>query len=211
MITELDVYKSFRSVQSSIKGSGYRLPKDWVKFFTERLTVNQQQNLTRASKYFSTAWESIDMNRYFECGFELFPKFSYHMFFNDKVMQLYIRRDKIIKADIMNMKSDIINSSKFVYHYMQDKEYANLFSDYCMLSVDEQHVMIDHYMKNKVTGYFVSWMIAEGNFNVYAGGYESTLTHIVKNYRTMLKALTGERWFLDSIKDKLSENRRQEK
>ena len=146
MISEMDVYRAFRSVQSSRLGKGYRMPKDWEIFYTNRLSANQQKNLTRSSKYFTTVWNDIDIIRYMECGFELFPKFSYHMFFNEQVMKLYIVRDKIIKNEMMNIKKDIITSSKFVYQYMRDETNINLFVEYCNLVVENRHLIITHYM-----------------------------------------------------------------
>ena len=97
MITELDVYTKFVKARAEFNNRGYRLPKDWVKYYTEKLTKKQQDILLRMSKYFTTVWCDIDMEKYFECGFELYPRLNYHLFFNKNIMELYKRRDKLLK------------------------------------------------------------------------------------------------------------------
>jgi hypothetical protein len=202
MITEYDVYSKFVKVRAGIKGKPYRLPKDWVKHYSEKFTKNTQDNLTRISKYFTTVWCDIDIERYMECGFELFPKFSYHLFFNKKIMALYKRRDKLIKSELRDMKKGIIDSVKYVYGFMKDKEYDNLFSDYSKFTLNNRHVIITHYLQNHITGYFMAWMIAEGYFEVYTNEYESSVPYVIKEYRSMFVKLQNNKSFLDSIKEK---------
>jgi hypothetical protein len=201
MYTELDIYRAFRKAQSSANNRGYRLPNDWVKHFSEKLTENQQFMLTRMSKYFSTVWADIDLDKYFDCGFELYPKLNYHLFFKKQIMDLYKRKDKMLKNDNRNMKLEIVRSCIFVKSYMRDKEYRNLFNDYCKLIVDDRHVIVDHYLRNDVRGYFLCWMIAEGYINVY--DYEFVLPSMIKNYRAMYAKLKGNMEFLNERKKKM--------
>lgn len=201
MTTELDVYRAFRKAQSSFNNRGFRLPKDWVKYFSEKLTDSQQYMLTRASKYFSTVWSDIDINMYFECGFELYPKLNYHLFFKKQIMDLYKRKDKALKNDNRNMKMNIVKSSIFVKTYMMGRDYRHLFNDYCKLTIDGRHVIVDHYLQNKVNGYFLSWMVAEGYLNIY--DYEFVLPSIIKNYRSMYNKLMYNMDFLNEIKRKV--------
>ena len=201
MYTELDIYRAFRNAQSSVNNRGYRLPKDWVKHFTEKLTENQQYTLTRMSKYFSTVWNDIDVGKYFECAFELYPKLNYHLFFNKQIMELYKRKDKTLKNDYRNMKAEVIKSCVFVKSYMNDKQHNILFNDYCKIIVDNRHVIVDHYLKNDISGYFLCWMIAEGYINVY--DYEFILPSIIKNYRSMYAKLKYNMDFLTEVKNRV--------
>jgi len=204
MVTEQDVYNKFMKVKSQSNGKPYRLPKDWVKHYSEKLSKNAQDNLTRASKYFTTLWCDIDIEKYIECGFELFPKFSYHQIFNKKIMVLYKRRDKLVKSELKNMKHEIINSVKFVVTFMKDKEYNNLFSEYSRFTLENRHVIITHYLQNHISSYFVSWMIAEGNFEIYTNEYESSVPFIIKEYRSMFIKLQNNKSFLNQIKEKVN-------
>jgi len=203
MVTEFDVYCKLVKVRSETNNKPYRLPKDWVKHFSEKLSTNQQNNLERASKYFTTVWGDIDLVKYFECGFELFPKFSYHLIFNKKIMELYKRRDKLVKNEIKNMKNDIISSIKFVGGFMKDKPHTNLINDYSKFTIENRHVIIDHYLKNKVSSYFLAWMIAEGYFEVYTNDYEASVPAVIRNYRSMFNKLQNNKTFLNLIKDKI--------
>lgn len=202
MYTEIDVFIAFKKAQASANNRGFRIPKDWVEYFSEKLTTNQQYMLTRMSKYFSTVWVDIDLNKYFECGFELYPKLNYHLFFKKQIMDLYKRKDKMIKDDLQLMKMNIVKSSIFVKSYMKNYEYRNLLSDYCKITIDNRHVIVDHYLHNKINGYFLSWMIAEGYFNVY--DYEFILPSIIKNYRMMYNKLMDNMEFLEEVKTKVS-------
>ena len=117
-------------------------------------------------------------------------------------MDLYKRRDKIIKNDSQNMKYEIVKSCKFAKLYMKDRQYEDLLKEYCDLIIAGRHVMIDHYLQNKVCGYFLAWMIAEGNFNAYR--YEMLIPYIIKDYRAMYNKLRGNMGFLNEIKEKMN-------
>jgi hypothetical protein len=202
MVTEFDVYSKFVKARSQSNSKPYNLPKDWVKFYSEKLTKNAQDNLTRSSKYFTTIWCDIDIEKFMECGFELFPKFSYHLFFNRKILELYKRRDKLVKNEELNMKKGIIESVKFIVPFMKGKEYKNLFNDYCKLTIDNRHVIISHYLKNNVSSYFMAWMIAEGYFEVYTNEYEASVPFVIKNYRNLFLKLQNNKSFLNQVKEK---------
>jgi hypothetical protein len=201
MYTEFDIYSIFRKVQAEQFNRGYRLPKDWVKYYTEKLSKNQQEILTRSSKYFSTVWNSINIENYFECGFQLYPKFNFHHFFDKNIMKLYIQKDKNRKNDLRNMKKSLIDSCKFVMLYMKDKKHNHILNDYCKLTNEKIPVIINHYLNNDISNYFLAWMIAEGYVDVY--DYRPYVETVIKNYRVMYAKLNEEQEFLEKIKNKI--------
>lgn len=205
MYTELDIYQNYRQSQTQFLGrTGYKTPKDWVKYFTEKLSNNQQDNLTRASKYFSTLWTDVNPKEYFDCGFQLHGKrFSYHLFFDKKIMLLYKRHDKNQKNEFKNMKKSLVNSVKFVLIQTKNKKCINPLMCYCdMMDGPERHKIVSDYLKNNVCGYFLVWMAAEGWFDrIY--DYESCLSFLFENKRDMYRKLYNEKEFLEKIKNKV--------
>jgi hypothetical protein len=197
---EFDVYMAYQRAKSSVTNKGFRTPKDWVKFYTEKLNKPAQENLTRVSKYFSTVWVDINAEMYFECGFSIFKKFSYHQFFDKKIMLLYKQRDKMKKNEYNDMKKSLVKSCKFVKQFMKDHS-IEFLKDYCLLTLESRPVIIDHYLKNSVDGYFVTWMIAEKLFHPL--DHEVIMPFVSQNYREYFSKLNDNREFLDKIKEKM--------
>jgi hypothetical protein len=192
---------AYQTAKANHKKTGFRKPKDWIKHFSEKLPVKTQDTLTRTAKYFTTVWGDIDIVKYFECGFDLFDKFSYHNFFDKKIMLLYIQRDKIKKNEYIDMKKALVNSCKYVKKYLMEKSVSNDLKSYCLLIEDNRPVIIGHYLKNHVDGYFLTWMIAEKLFQPYE--FVCLTPFLTKNYRDFFQKLNDERVFLEKLKEKM--------
>ena len=96
MITDFDVYKSFRKAQANANNRGYKIPRDFDDFL-EKMNSNNREWLQRTTIYFNTSYRNIDIDKYMECGFEIWKSFTYKNFLHEKIMVLYISKDKARK------------------------------------------------------------------------------------------------------------------
>ena len=104
----VDIYRQFRRAQAHKNNRGYRMPKDFDKHFSTKMSEKNREALTLATKFFNTKWHNIDPYRFFECGFELFKTFSYTQFFDPRVINLYVTRDKNHKRELKVSKQEMI-------------------------------------------------------------------------------------------------------
>ena len=168
MLSEFDIYCFFRKEQSIFLNRPYRLPKNWDKHFS-KLSNKNKEMLTRITKYFNTKWSNIDPLLYFECGFSLFKKsFSYVKFLDEKIIKLYITRDKIKKRENIAVKNDMQNSIKFVRNYLNDtnNKLCILLTNYGKLKNGNISVAVEHYIENKIGKFFLVYLIMKGYITV---------------------------------------------
>jgi len=158
MYETIDVYIAFRKAQANASNRGYRIPKDFDKHLETKMSEKNREALILSTKYFNTKWTNINIDRFFECGFEIFKGFTYLQFFNQKVLNLYKVKDKNHKREMEVDKKELLKSFKWVKSWMAKNEINNL-SNYCKLSEGNRTVIIDHYLKNKVDKYFLVTMI----------------------------------------------------
>ena len=163
MIQEFDVYLAFRRAQGRFYNRGFRMPKDWDLFFKE-MKENQRKNLTLLSTFLNTKWNIIDINIYFDVGFELYQKtFSYNKFFDPKVLKHYINRDKIKKRDETNTEEDLKNSLKHIRSLLPDsQDYSDLLYKYSKMQVNNITLPVQDYLNNKIGKYFLTHLIKSG-------------------------------------------------
>lgn len=178
------VYYFFRKAQSETKGRGFRMPKDFVSHINNKFSVKNREALVLATKYFNTKWSNIDVYKYMQCGFELFKTFSYLKFFDKRVLNLYIVKDKNLKREMRINKKEIIKSVKFVKHFMIENNIDSI-SSYCNLTDGNQKVIIKHYIHNKVDKFFLVWLIKIG-FLYLNDNDRSYIPYIISQYREIL-------------------------
>jgi len=186
----LDIYTSFRRSQGGFNNRPYRIPKDFNKFLFETMSEKNREYLTYATKNFNTKWRHIDPNRFFDCGFEAFGKnFSYVRFFDRKVLNLYIERDKNLKRAQKISRAAIIDDIKFIKRYlgkgMIEQVKGSPLINYCCLEENGQLIPIRHYLLNGISRYIIVWMIDRGYLRLKDGDRE-LLPLILENYREYL-------------------------
>jgi hypothetical protein len=179
-----DVYIAYRKAQSTAKGRPYRIPKDFNKFYETKLSDNNKENLRYLTGYFNTKWKEIDPEKYFECGFELFKTFTYHMFLKPNVINLYIQRDKILKRDLQDGKRGITESLKFVKSFMTSNN-INSIVKYCRKKIDNRSLPVIHYLENKIDKFFIVYLIRKG-FLLLQDDERSYMPYVVDNYRQIV-------------------------
>lgn len=196
-----EIYYQFRKAQADFKGRGYRMPKDFEKHL-EKMKEQNRKKLISITKFFLTKWSNIDPYTYFTCGFSLWKNFSYMKFLDEKVMKLYISRDKMNKRDTRLFKQNITNSAYYVKKWMHKNNIYDL-NDYINLSDGEIKVAVRHYIKGKIDNGFFVFLLTKGlklNSNEY-----NYVPYIKKNYRKMKNNIFKLQKFMKKVEDKINE------
>ena len=201
MILECDVYSDFRKAQAESKNRPYKLPKDWESHFNNRMSKKNREALVLATKYFNTKWDKIDVFRFMQCGFELLKTFSYTQFFDQRIINLYIHKDKHIKRDAKLTKEGVVDSLKFVKTYMKDNGTISI-SRYCMIEKNGTRLAVRHYIDNKINKYFIVWLISMGMLHL-TDDERAQMPYIIEQYRNILAKLKGSEKFLNKLKEML--------
>lgn len=202
MIDEQFIFNTFVKVRAGLHNKGFRYIKDWEIHWNSKINNTLKKQLTRISKYFLTVWSNIDLEDFIKCGFEVFKGFYFHQFFDKKIMSLYITKDKIKKRNQENIKKEIVKSVCYIKKYMKGKKYDHLIIDYCKLKKGFSYILIEDYLKNKITLSFLCWIIAEGFFKMKEDLFEK-LPYICIKYRELFFKLKKEDLFLEKLKIKI--------
>uniref|UniRef100_A0A6M3ILC7 Uncharacterized protein n=1 Tax=viral metagenome TaxID=1070528 RepID=A0A6M3ILC7_9ZZZZ len=204
MITIFDIYVAFRKAQSNYINRPYRLPKDFDLFLEKRLNEKNKKALELITKYFNTKWFNIDIDRYFDYGFELFGKsFTYSRFFNGKLIQYYIDKDKNLKRDIDSNNKNIIRSIKFVNEWLKNKQYKTSPLLYYSLCKDgKTSIPILHYIKDNIDKMFLTFLI-NSKYLIIEEHEKMQIPYVMENYRLYVSMLDNK--FIHKVLNKLLE------
>jgi hypothetical protein len=193
-----EVYLAFRKAQAFHKGRGYRMPKDFEAHF-EKMAEVHKRALIKATQWFITKWNNIDPYTYFLCGFELYKSFSYHNFFKQNIIKLYIEKDKNKKRKVETTKKGLAKSALFVKKWMVEND--KNFHQYMRARDGNQRVAIDHYLKNNIDAAFLVFMIRRGM--VLTDQDRSYIPYIQERYRKINFNLNDIEDFLIKVEEKL--------
>lgn len=198
-MTEQEVYLCYMRSKAKFNNRGYREPKD-IDLTLEKLRQKNQKNydnLIKLSNWFNTKWSNINIEKYFECGFLLWKNFSYHQFFNDKVIQLYKQKDRIQKFHTEINKKELLKSFKFIKKYCKNDKISSL-KEYCNLKDQNYSICINHYIQNKIDTYSLVYFILKKYLvlNVYE---RDKLVSVINNI-TQYKSFILQEWkFLEEM------------
>ena len=196
-----NIYYFFRKAQSETKGRGFRMPKDFELHLKNKFSKKNREALLMAAKFFSTKWTNVDPYRYFQCGFELLKTFSYVNFFDQRVMRLYIQKDKNMKRESSDYKKKIVESVAFIKKYMKMNNII-MFDDYLRVTHENRKIIVEHYLKNKISKYFIVWMMISGRLSLSDSDI-AFMPYISDQYREIRVQLKEIDSFLRKIKTKL--------
>jgi len=200
-----DIYIIFRKEQSLFFNRPYKLPKNWDKFY-EKLNINTKEILNKITNYFNTKWDSIDPNKYFSAGFELYNKsFTYQKFFDNRILKLYIQRDKIKKYETEASKKLLIENLNFILSYMKERSYRkdlSILSQYAKLREGFERICISHYRQNKISKFCLVYLLSRKYCILDVDEY--TLIPEIKNkYRELIYELNNYKEFLIKLEEKI--------
>ena len=203
MIETWDVYVAFRKAQANYHSRPYRLPKDWVKHFTNMSKANQEAMFLAADR-FNTRWSNIDMDTYLGVGFDLIGKgFTYTRFFDTRIMSLYMERDKMSKRNLSINKGEIVKSGSFVVDYMGGRGFLK---EYARKRDNFESIPIRHYIQGKIDQLFLTWLIKE-KYLILDDSDRTQIPYIIEKYRDYLAALDELQDFMKLLKEKLLQRR----
>lgn len=187
MITEEQIYRKFRSIQSRILNRPYRLPKNWDIFFA-KLGPDRKVPLTRLTLNFNTKWSNVDPDLYINAGFEVFgPRFSYHVFLDKRVLNLYISKDRAIKREVENIEESLRKSIDFVDSVIPDGPTSKLYRYVNMYDGSRPRAFTD-YLANNIDKYFLVWLIKEDYVKI-RNEQAMQLCYINEQYNKYLRIL----------------------
>lgn len=195
------IYFQFRKAQADFNNRGFRMPKDFESHFRKKLSTVNQEKLNKITGWFNTKWSNIDPYTYFICGFDLYKgRFSYVKFFNEKILLLYVQRDKNEKREVRVNKTKLIESAKFLKKYMTENEIYTL-QEYIDTSDGNRRLAITHYLQNKIDASFFVFLIKKGmKLTDTDRGF---IPYISKHYRNINVMLNELRSFLLKIEERL--------
>lgn len=199
MITDYDLYCSYRKAQSIVKDRPYRLPKDWEKYKLT-MNINNLEWLQQATVAFNTKWSNINVDEYMLCGFDLLKTFTYKNMIDHRIIELYIIKDKAKKRRISDAIVEINRSFAIIKAYMSNKPervgYTKLES-YCKFRDGEKRVIIDHYIKNGISPSILVYCIAK-KYIILDDDERTVLPYITKNFREFMKMMNE---YIDYIEE----------
>jgi len=164
MIDAQGVYIAYQQARARYLNRPYKVPKDWDKVWA-KLSEHSSKQIELLAKAFSTRWHNVNVDKYMDCGFELYGKsFLYNKFYERKILLLYIEKDKQQKRKTVNIKASYDKSNEYVLEWMNDRPHRDdisLYKQYCMMNDDGVRAPIQHYLKNKICRYMFTWLIKE--------------------------------------------------
>jgi hypothetical protein len=182
--------KDFKRVQSQL----FWEDNNNIQRYIERKAI------IKITGWFLTKWQNIDPYGYFMCGFDLYKKnFSYVKFFDEKILLLYITRDKNKKRDINITKKKMIESAVFVKKWMV-KNNATLY-DYINAREGHLRMAVDHYLKNQIDASFFVFLIGKGM--ILTDMDRSQIPYIQQKFRKIQFGLNDIRDFIKKLEGRL--------
>jgi hypothetical protein len=209
MITDLDVYASFRRAQANYKGTGYRLPKDWESHKEKRMTDHNGNQLYKMTSYFNTTYSNINMDRYMACGFELWDAFTYRHFCDPKIINLYMTHDKQRKRKMKASVEEIDVTFEFLKREMGVKPrrdgYGQLQS-FCKFRDGNVRLIINTYLKGKIDTMTMTYCIFQRYISL--SDDERALTpYIADRYRELVENMQEVKRYIERKEIELNEHK----
>lgn len=195
------LYTIFRYKHGAYISRPRKLPKDITKHINEKMNSVQSDNLKTAAIFFDSKWINIDPNEYINCGFDVLgKKFSFHNFFDPRIMRLYIMRDKNKKRELETSKQDLINSAKFILEYIKENNIS--FLTYINKKIGHRRIIIEHYISNKICPLFFCFLLYNNKIEL-TEEENAILPYISVQYRNATVLIKKIDDFLMKIEDKL--------
>lgn len=196
-----DVYVIFRKSQSSFLSRPYRLPKDVLGHIENKFSDTNKRHLQKITDNFNTKWINIDPEKYFKYGFELFGKtFTYTKFFDPRLIQFYIMKDKNSKREMEINKKQLLSSAKFVKKFLNENEIT--LSQYCEKKDGELSLPILHYLNGKLDNIFLTLLIYK-KFLRLTDYEREKIKNIISNYRKLVYNINNIDDFFNKLLMKL--------
>lgn len=182
------VYIEYQRAKGRYNNRPYKPPKDWDKVWS-RINEKGLYNIRFIAVAFSTRWQNINMDKYFDIGFKLFGNsFSYAKFYDRRILTEYINQDKQHKRKEGNTKTEMTNSFDFIDGWMKEnRQYRDditLYSQYCRMKDDGIRAPIKHYLNNNIDKHTLAWLISK-KYLILQDNERGLIPLVVENYWTL--------------------------
>ena len=158
MYTPQNIYYYFKKAANR----PFRMPKDFDQYLENKITGKNKENLTKITQFFNTKWMNIDPLKYFQTGYQLLNKgFSYHKFFEQRILDFYIQSDKVSKMSLDVDKKKIINSFNFI---IENKDCPYLV--YIDKILDDKPILLVNYLSNNIDKFTFFYFVYTGQIKM---------------------------------------------
>ena len=187
MITVQDVYIKYQQARARFTSRPYRIPKKWDAVWA-KMSEPQVYNVEMITKAFNTRWQNVDIDKYFDIGFQLFGKgFTYTKFYDRRILLSYIEKDKQSKRQKTNILESYNKSNEYVIEWLNKRPHRDdlsIYKQYCMMNDNGIKAPIKHYLSNHIDKYMLTWLINRKYLSLEE--HEKSLVPIItENYWTL--------------------------
>lgn len=184
---------------------GFRLPRNWELHKVEKMNAMTVSKLQQAADCFNTRYQNVDMNKYMAVGFELYTGFSYHLLLDEKVIEMYKRKEKVRMRDLTINKEKVVESCKYIKQYMRDKELINGYNKletFCKLKDGAMHIAVSSYFKGRLDNVTMAYLMYK-NYLKITDDERGMLVNISNNYRELVDGMLDIKTFIEKIEEKI--------
>lgn len=153
MLNERDVYQVFRKAS----GKPYKMPKDWKKKWNS-FKPEEREALRKMVRLLATTWQDVNLENYFQCGYELWKGFWFNKWFKPELFSLYVQKSKNKKRIEENVKRVVTDSFKFVLQYCIENNIKSL-NVYSRLRDEQKLIIMEHFLQDKISKWFLVLMV----------------------------------------------------
>jgi hypothetical protein len=208
MITDLDVYVAYKTAEAAAKGrTGFRLPKDWDVYKTEKMNKFAYDQLYKLMVHFNTSMRNVDMAKFMSCGFEIWKSFSYQHFFEKPVLNLYMQYDKQKKRRIMSDTAEVDKSFAYIADFLKTKpirEGYNQLQNFCKFRDGEIRTIINLYVQDKIDTITLVYCLKK-RYIVLSDDERAITPYISQRYRDLCDNLVEMQDYMDQKERELDE------
>lgn len=208
MITDYDVYVAFRKAQGNANGRGFRLPKNWEEFRHRKMSEVNRTQLDKAALYFNTTYSNIDIDMYMACGFEIWKGFTYAKFLHQKVIDLYIHKDKVKKRSLEVTHREVETTFNNIHDWLQGQPerpgYTQL-QNFCKFRAGEVRIIINMYVQGKIDVMTLAYCVNRNYINL-TDDERALSPYLVQRYRDLLEYLEDVKPFIQQKERELDED-----
>lgn len=207
MIKDEDVYFAFRKAQANANGRGFRMPKDFDAWLAKQTPMNREW-LQRATIAFNTRFYNINIDMYMACGFEIWKSFTYKNLLHERVIQLYINKDKTKKRKLEVTQREIETTFNNIEDYLQDKPRRpgyNQLQNFCKFREGEVRICINMYVQGKVDVMTLAYCVYRGYIKL-TDDERALSPYLVQMYRDILDSLEDVKPFIVQKENELDED-----
>ena len=153
-----DIWFAFQKAKACAKNRGYNRKIKSFSAIWEKRKPEERENIRKMHRFLLTTWQNIDIDKYFSCGFELWKNFTYTKWFDPKIIELYVLKERNDRIKDDEIKTSLVNSAKFIKNYIKDNDIKD-FRVYSRKRDNHELLCINHFIQNKISKWMLAFLI----------------------------------------------------